>query len=130
MALMLKPQIVESGYVITKQGRGSIPTSGQVVHVDYTGKLLDGQIFDTSNEELAKEIGTYNARRPYEPYAFPLVTGSVIKGWHIGIGLLKEGSKATLYIPSTLGYGESGSGPLIRPNSILVFDVELVKVED
>jgi FKBP-type peptidyl-prolyl cis-trans isomerase len=89
---------------------------------------MDGTIFDTSIAEIAKSAGLYNPGRPYEPYQFPLGTGSVIKGWDIGIGLLRPGAKGVLYLPSSFAYGERGSGPTIPPNAILIFDVELVEI--
>lgn len=116
-------------YIITQEGSGNKPASGQTVKVNYTGKLLDGTIFDTSIEETAKSAGIYNANRKYAPIEFSLGQGRVILGWEIGIGLLPEGSKATLIIPSPLAYGKRGSGNTIKPNSILVFDVELVEIK-
>ena len=120
----------ESGlyYQIIEQGDGAIPEVGQKVFVNYTGALLDGTVFDTSIEEDAKEAGIYNAGRPYNPIDFALGKGRVIRGWDIGIGLLQVGTKAKLIIPSPLAYGERGSGAVIKPNSILVFDVELVEI--
>lgn len=116
-------------YVITEKGTGPIPETGQMVQVAYAGRLLDGAYFDTSIESIAREQGLFDERRTYQPYAFALGTGSVIKGWHVGIALLNVGSKATLYIPSTLGYQTRGSGASIPPNAILVFDVELVGIQ-
>ncbi len=115
-------------YTILSEGTGDIPQNGETVRVNYAGKLLDGTMFDTSIEELAKSEGIVNPGRTYEPYQFPLGTGSVIRGWDIGIGLIKEGTKAVLYIPSPIGYGDRGSGATIPPNAILIFDVELVEV--
>ncbi|MEQ9466130.1 MAG: FKBP-type peptidyl-prolyl cis-trans isomerase [Ekhidna sp.] len=124
-------QKTESGlrYVITEEGNGPKPEVGQKVTVDYTGWVLDGEYFDSSNKDMAMEKGLYDERRePYEPYTFPLGRGQVIKGWDEGIALLNEGAKARLYIPSTLAYGSRDRSPIIKANSILVFDVELVKV--
>ena len=123
-------EVTESGlyYQITETGDGAIPEVGQKVMVNYKGALLDGTVFDTSYEEAAKEAGLYDERRPYGPIDFALGQGRVIRGWDIGIGLMPEGSKAKLIIPSPLGYGERGSGAVIPPNSILVFDVELVDI--
>ena len=87
---------------------------------------MDGTVFDTSIEAVAKEEGVYNEGRPYQPFTFQLGIGQVILGWDEGIGLLNVGSKATIFIPSPLGYGERGSGEKIKPNSSLIFDVELV----
>ena len=79
---------------------------------------------------VAKEQGIYQEGRPYQPFTFPIGQGRVIKGWDEGIGLLNVGTKATLYIPSTLGYGSRSAGAVIKPNSILVFDVELLEIVD
>lgn len=127
----IEAESTESGlrYKVHVQGTGPKPTRGQTVSVDYTGMNLSGEIFDTSNADRAQEAGVFNPNRTYEPYAFPLETGSVIQGWHIGIAQLNEGSKATLYIPSSLGYGPRGSGGRIPPNAVLVFDVELVEIQ-
>lgn len=101
-------------YVITEEGTGAQAEAGDQVTVNYEGRLLDGQVFDSNSD------GSFN---------FPLGAGRVIKGWDEGIAYLKEGGKATLYTPSPLGYGGQAAGPKIKPYSILVFDVELVKVE-
>jgi len=96
-------------YVITFDSNADKPTTGNTVVVNYAGRLLDGTPFDAN-----------------DGFEFPLGLGRVIQGWDIGIALLSKGSKATLYIPSTLGYGTRGAGSVIGPNAILVFDVELV----
>ncbi len=123
-------QKTETGlrYVITEEGSGAKPQNGQTVQVNYAGWLLNGPYFDTSIESVAREQGLYQEGRPYQPFSFILGQGRVIKGWDEGIALLNVGSKARLYIPSSLGYGSRGSG-IIKPNSILVFDVELVGIQ-
>lgn len=107
----------ESGlrYVITEEGKGAKPENGQTVEVHYRGTLMDGTEFDSS----------YGRNKTFE---FPLGQGRVIKGWDEGIALLNIGSKATLYIPSALGYGPRATGS-IPANSILKFDVELISVK-
>lgn len=100
-------------YVIIEQGKGANPTSGASVSVHYTGTLLDGQKFDSSVDRN-------------QPFDFPLGQGRVIAGWDEGIALLNKGSKATLYVPSALGYGGRGAGSMIKPFSVLKFDVELI----
>lgn len=125
-------QTTESGlrYVITEEGSGPKPQTGQQVSVDYTGWVLNGEYFDSSVKEIAQEKGLYDERRePYQPYSFPIGAGQVVQGWDEGIALLNEGGKARLYIPSSLGYGSRDRSPVIRANSILVFDVHLVKVD-
>jgi len=123
-------EVTEEGlyYEITQTGNGVKPQVGQTVKVNYTGYLMDGTVFDTSVEETAKEANVYSPGRPYGPLDFPLGQGRVIQGWDIGIGLLSEGGKATLVIPSPLAYGNRGSGGVIKPNSTLVFTVELVEI--
>ncbi|MEM6522540.1 MAG: FKBP-type peptidyl-prolyl cis-trans isomerase [Bacteroidota bacterium] len=115
-------------YVITQEGEGEVAPQGSLVSVDYTGWVLNGAHFDSSNEEVAKEHGLFNAGREYGPYEFRLGTGNAIAGWHEGIALLNKGAKATLYIPSGMAYGPRQRSAVILPNSILVFDVELVEI--
>ena len=109
----------ESGlyYKITQYGNGKKPQAGQKVAVHYTGMLLDKSVFDSS----------YSRRQPLN---FTVGVGQVIEGWDEGILLLHEGDKARLVIPSDLAYGASGAGGVIPPHAPLIFDVELVKVND
>ncbi len=109
----IEAQSTEEGmwYVITQEGKGEQPAVGNSVTVNYTGKLLDGKVFDSNTSG---------------GFSFPLGQGRVIKGWDIGIALLTKGGKATLYIPSSLAYGARGAGADIGPNAVLMFDVELV----
>ncbi len=129
----IEAQSTEEGlyYVITQEGNGEQPVNGNTVVVNYTGQLLDGTMFDSSIEEDAKAGGVYREGRNYgTPFDFLLGQGRVIKGWDIGIALLSKGAKATLYIPSALGYGARGAGANIPPNSVLMFDVELVDIKE
>ena len=128
----LEAQVHESGirYSTISKGSGEYAAPGKVVRVNYTGRVLDGRLFDTSVEETAKAEGVFTSGRNYEPYQFQLGTGAVIQGWDIGIALLNPGAKAILYIPSSLAYGESARSDVIGPNEILIFEVELVEVLD
>ena len=103
-------------YVIDKKGNGPLPKAGQNVTVNYTGKLLDGTVFDSS------------LKPGRQPFSFPLGQGQVIKGWDEGIALFPVGSKGRLFIPSDLAYGPQGNGG-IPPNSPLVFDIEVISVK-
>lgn len=100
-------------YIIEKEGEGVAPTATSQVTVHYTGYLLNGNKFDSSVDRG-------------QPATFGL--NQVIKGWTEGLQLLKPGGKAKLIIPAELGYGANGYPPVIPPNSWLVFDVELIKV--
>lgn len=112
-------------YVVTEAGAGEKMKLGQQVKVNYAGYLLTGEYFDTSMEDRAKANGLYNENRPYTPYPINVYASAVITGWHEGIYQLNMGDKATLYLPSSYGYGPRGSGAVIKPNDVLVFDVEL-----
>ncbi len=101
-------------YEITKTGNGIFPKTADIVVVNYTGKLLNGDVFDSNNSGR---------------FSFALGRGQVISGWDLGIALLSKGGKATLYLPSGLAYGNSGSGRSIAPNEVLIFDVELVDIK-
>ncbi len=109
-------QTTDSGlkYIIHEPGNGAEAEPGQVVEVQYIGMLPDGTVFDQSFER-GRAI------------AFRLGMGDVIPGWDEGIDQLREGARATLIIPASLGYGEQGSPPVIPPNSELVFYVEVEK---
>lgn len=110
-----KVQETASGlqYVVEKEGTGAQPTAEDEVTVHYTGRLLDGTVFDSSVNRG-------------EPATFPL--NRVIPGWTEGVQLMKEGAKYTFFIPSDLAYGPQGIPGAIPPHSTLIFDVELIKV--
>ena len=114
-------------YVITKPSLKRKPLIGDTVLVNYTGRTLDGKVFDSSIEADAKKAGLNQPGRKYEPYKFAL-GGEVIRGWNEGLLLLNEGSKAKFIIPSDLAYGQEGSGE-IPPFATLVFDIELAGVK-
>ena len=107
-------KITESGlqYLILKEGNGVKPGPNDAVTVHYTGRLIDGTVFDSSVERG-------------EPATFAV--GQVIPGWVEGLQLMSEGAAWRLFIPSNLAYGPHGTGP-IQPNSTLIFDVQLIKV--
>ncbi len=102
-------------YEITRHGKGKKAGKGDTVQVHYTGKLMDGTVFDSSY-------------RRNEPFAFTLGSGQVIPGWEEGIEQLHEGDSAVLLIPSDMAYGANGAGGVIPPHADLIFEVELVKV--
>jgi FKBP-type peptidyl-prolyl cis-trans isomerase FklB len=100
-------------YRVIKAGDGPSPKADSVVKVHYHGTLPDGRVFDSSVERK-------------EPAEFPV--NRVIPGWTEALQLMKVGDKVQLVIPPNLAYGDRGAGPLIGPNQVLVFDVELLDI--
>jgi FKBP-type peptidyl-prolyl cis-trans isomerase len=101
-------------YIVQAPGRGeATPPRGQTVAAHYTGRFLDGTVFDSSIPRG-------------QPLRFPVGTGRVIKGWDEALLSMKAGERRTLIIPWWLAYGEAGMGGTIPPRATLVFDVELI----
>lgn len=109
--------VTESGlqYEVVKEGKGDAPQASSKVTVHYEGTTIDGQVFDSS-----KQRG--------QPATFGL--NQVIKGWTEGLQLMKPGAVHKLYIPSELAYGERGAGQMIGPGETLIFEVELISIND
>jgi len=112
------PEVKETAsglqYMVLQEGKGEHPTATSKVTVHYTGKLLDGTVFDSSVERG-------------EPITFGL--NQVIRGWTEGLQLMTPGSKYRLFIPYNLAYGENGAGGMIPGGATLIFDVELISFE-
>jgi FKBP-type peptidyl-prolyl cis-trans isomerase len=116
-------------YIITKPGTGENAKAGQQVKIDYLGYLLNGKYFDTSIESEAKRNNILTQGRSYSPLELTVGAQQVIPGWEEAIQLMNKGSKMTVYIPSTLAYGNQRRGEVIAENSVLVFDMELIEVK-
>jgi len=112
------PEVKETAsglqYMVLQEGNGEHPTATSKVTVHYTGKLLDGTVFDSSVDRG-------------EPITFGL--NQVIRGWTEGLQLMTPGSKYRLFIPYNLAYGENGAGGMIPGGATLIFDVELISFE-
>jgi FKBP-type peptidyl-prolyl cis-trans isomerase len=106
-------------YVVTTAGQGATPKLGEEVNMNYTGRLVNGDKFDSNIDSAFNHVA---------PFKFPVGQGRVIKGWDEGISLLPKGSKATLFIPSGLAYAGGSPSPKIPANSVLFFDVEVVDI--
>ena len=101
-------------YRVIQEGAGPAPKGADTVTVNYRGSLIDGTEFDSS----------YRRGQPAE-----LPVEGLIPGWTEALQLMKTGSKWEIFIPPQLGYGERGASPVIPPNSVLIFEVELLSVE-
>lgn len=108
-------KVTKSGlqYQVIKSGKGKTPKATDSVKAHYHGTLIDGTVFDSSVERN-------------EPAVFPV--SGVIPGWTEVLQMMKEGDKWKVFIPAKLAYGERGAGQKIPPNSVLVFEIELLEV--
>ena len=104
-------------YNINESTNGVTPIDGDRVSVHYSGRLINGNEFDSS----------YKRNKPFE---FSVGQGRVIKGWDEALKILKVGEKGTFVIPSNLGYGARGAGGVIPPNATLIFEIELLEILD
>ncbi|WP_146389890.1 FKBP-type peptidyl-prolyl cis-trans isomerase [Allorhodopirellula solitaria] len=100
-------------FKVLQEGTGGSPAPTDTVRVHYTGKLTNGEVFDSSVQRG-------------EPAEFPV--NGVIQGWQLALQKMKVGSKWMLFIPPEMAYGERGSQPKIGPNEVLVFEVELLEI--
>ena len=101
-------------YRVIEQGGGNHPKPDDTVLVTYRGRLIDGNVFDS----------TYESGKPVS-----LQVDQLIKGWSEALQLMQRGDHWQLFIPPELAYGEAGSGPKVPPNSTLIFDVELIAIQ-
>ena len=102
-------------YVDLVEGTGTSPSTGDTVTVHYTGWLENGTKFDSSVDRG-------------QPFVFPLGQGRVIKGWDEGVATMKVGGKRKLIIPARLAYGDRGAGQVIPPGATLIFEAELLGI--
>jgi FKBP-type peptidyl-prolyl cis-trans isomerase FklB len=100
-------------YEVIRAGAGGSPTLDDTVVAHYRGTHIDGREFDATDPQG-------------EPASFPL--RGVVPGWQEALPLMKTGAKWRIYVPPQLGYGEEGSPPVIEPNELLIFEIELVKI--
>lgn len=120
--------------MVLAQGDGEKPKIGQKVDVMYSGYLPNGSLFESNYEEVAKKYGKYDERRAqgggYMPAAMSYATNSgLVAGFEEGLLTMKVGDKVRLFIPSHLGWGAQGAGP-IPPNSDVIFDIELTGIRN
>jgi peptidylprolyl isomerase len=104
-------------YIDEKIGTGPEPVAGQHVTVHYVGTLQDGTKFDSSRDR-------------HEPFVFKIGRGEVIAGWDEGVMTMHVGGLRKLIIPAKLAYGAAGAGGVIPPNATILFEVELLAVNE
>ncbi|MDR4517055.1 MAG: FKBP-type peptidyl-prolyl cis-trans isomerase [Nitrosomonas sp.] len=107
-----------------KVGEGAEADIGNTVNVHYTGWLYD----DNAPDNKGKKFDSSHDRKAH--FSFMLGAGRVIKGWDHGVRGMKVGGERTLIIPSSMAYGSQGAGRVIPPNATLIFDVELIGIQD
>jgi len=109
---------------IIQPGTGNNIDTSVVAKVNYTGRTMDGLMFDSNTDPSKGHVMPFNVNMTNNP----ALGQQVIKGWTDGLKLLNKGAKAKFYIPSTLGYGAQGAGSDIAPNSVLLFDIEVLDI--
>lgn len=116
--------------IVQEEGVGSRPRTGNVVYSNYTGKLTNGNLFDTNLEDVAVANGIFNEDRNYDIFTFflgqPASQGGAIEGFSHGFRRLRSAGKGVIVIPSPYGYRDNPNLPDIPENSVLVFEVELL----
>jgi cyclophilin family peptidyl-prolyl cis-trans isomerase len=119
-------------YVMLSKGEGQKPVLGSTIYIYYAGYFEDGNLFDSNYEAIVKNYLQYNPAKAlageYKP--FPFVYGDkkgLIAGFLEGVNLMSFGDKMLLFIPSNLAYGQKGAGGIIKPNTNLIFELELVE---
>jgi cyclophilin family peptidyl-prolyl cis-trans isomerase len=119
-------------YTITK-GNGPKPKQGETVKIYYEGYFIDGKLFDSNRKEIEEKYGRLNpqkeARGMYQPMPMPISPDAqMIAGFKEGVAAMNVGDKTFIYIPSHLGYGDRGKPPVIKPNTDLIFIIEMVEI--
>lgn len=107
-------------YVVTKPGEGPNVTVGQKATVNYSGRNINDEAFDSNVDPAFNHVS---------PFEFPVGQHQVIAGWDEGVALMNKGEKATFYIPSGLAYGPNARAEKIPANAVLIFDIELVSMQ-
>ena len=119
-------------YKIIEKGTGVKPANGTTFYFHYAGYFEDGTLFDSSYEEVCKSYGKFDANRAAQNgyQAFPFEAGKkdgMIPGFIEGLENMAFGDKAVVFIPSNLAYGERGAGGVIPPNTMLIFELEMLE---
>jgi clan AA aspartic protease (TIGR02281 family) len=118
-------------YKITFSNSGRKPREGENVYINYSGYLENGELFDSSVEQISRNFGKFDQSRydqkGYSPFPYKMGTGGLIPGFQEAINLMSMNDKIVVYIPSNLAYGKNGAGNVIPPNSNLIFEFQLLE---
>ncbi|MFD2034068.1 FKBP-type peptidyl-prolyl cis-trans isomerase [Belliella marina] len=117
-------------YIFWKEKMNTTDTLkiGDTLLIDYTGRLLDNTVFDTSNDSIAKAHNIHNSQRTYKPMEYLVGRDRLIQGFEFALTKMQEGDKVTTIFPSLFGYGNTQQGS-IPPNSPLIFEIHMVEVK-
>lgn len=115
--------------IVQEEGTGSRPRSNNVIYTNYVGKLLDGTVFDTNLEDVAKENNLFVETATYNIFQFPLGSTNAIQGFSIGFQRMRSGSKGIIIIPSPYAYRNQETSEKIPANSVLVFEVDFLGMD-
>ena len=127
--ITVKPNDKGVYVIVKKKGTGAKVAAGRTVAMNYTGRLLDGTMFDSSVESDAIQGGLQQPGRTYEPLTYVVGQMRLIPGWEESVMGMPEGTVMQVIMPSAQGYGPQGAGQMIPPYSPLVFDIEIVSVK-
>ena len=127
--ITVKPNDKGVYVIVKKRGNGAKVAAGRTVAMNYTGRLLDGTMFDSSVESDAIQGGLQQPGRTYEPLTYVVGQMRLIPGWEESVLGMPEGTVMQVVMPSAQAYGPQGAGKDIPPYSPLVFDIEIVSVK-
>lgn len=111
-----------------KSGSGIKPVAFDTLKINYTGRMLDNSVFDTSLESVARENNIYNSNRNYQPYEFIFGKDRLVDGFEYALSKMDEGDRLIVIFPSIYGYGSTANGG-IPANSPLLFEIDLLEVK-
>lgn len=115
--------------IVQEEGAGIKPAVGNLIYCNYTGKLLDGVVFDTNSESVARENNIFDQTRLYRIFQFSLGGSEAIRGFDVGFRNMKSGSKGVIIIPSPWGYQDRTTVNRVPANSVLLFEVEFLGLD-
>jgi len=121
----------ESGlyYIELKKGSGPAVEPGKFVKVDYSAMFINGEIFETTKQDIAVKYNIFDSLLNYQPFRYLQGDTLTIAGWNEGLSFMNQGGRGLLVIPSALAYGEQGIEGLIPPFTPLIYDVEILEVK-